>query len=64
MLLETAHFHYPKLKFHSFDYRAHNPLIVNSYIRVHGAWEDKLTLRVWAEDDGVVGMSGKIRVAS
>ncbi|KAK7014842.1 histone H2B [Favolaschia claudopus] len=61
MLLEAAKFHHPTAQFASFEYRARNPVVVDTPMTFKGVWVDKQTVTVWCEDDtGVVGMTGKI----
>lgn len=62
MLLETVATKEPELQFKSFDYRARNPLVVNTGIIfgvAHGG--DGSARTVWATNEaGVVGMTGTI----
>ncbi|OBZ75496.1 Mesaconyl-C(4)-CoA hydratase [Grifola frondosa] len=58
MMLETAMFHIPEAAPKAFEYRAMNPIVVNSLIRLCGAREGQSSVRVWAEDENkVVGMT-------
>jgi len=64
MLLETAVWYNPKIEVRAFEYRARNPVIVNETCTINGSWVDKQTLEMWcANEIGVVGMTGTIKVA-
>ncbi|KAG6851010.1 hypothetical protein H0H93_004497 [Arthromyces matolae] len=63
MLLETAIFHHPGIQLTSFEYRAHNPIVVNRECTIHGVWTSNTSMKLWAVDeDGVVGMTGMIQL--
>ena len=65
MLLETTLFHFPGLKLSRFEYRATNPLFVNRELEINGKWLDKNNVAVWCSDTkGVVGMTGKVEIAT
>lgn len=65
MLLETLFTHHPELKLESFDYRAHNPIIVNQPISIYGYLDlEKGNVHLWCTtSEGVVGMTGVARIA-
>ncbi|TFK29974.1 hypothetical protein FA15DRAFT_580890 [Coprinopsis marcescibilis] len=64
MLLETVGFHYPMAHIKEFEYRATNPMYVNRKLTIHGAWLDESVAKIWCVDDeGAVGMVGKITLA-
>ncbi|KAJ3533846.1 hypothetical protein NM688_g7226 [Phlebia brevispora] len=62
MLLEVAGMQKPSAGIKHFKYRAVNPLIVNMPVVIKGIWEDKESIRIWAESgaDGTVGMTGRV----
>ncbi|TDL24774.1 hypothetical protein BD410DRAFT_785482 [Rickenella mellea] len=64
MLLEGTVKNFPNVRFSNFEYRAQNPMIVGRRQTIHGAFEDgKKSATVWAaDDDGVVGMTGKVGI--
>jgi len=63
MLLETIEFHHPNLKPRTFEYRATNPLFVNSDLTINGKWLNDSSIRVWCQDkNGIVGMTGIVEV--
>lgn len=62
MLVDVTALQRPNALLMDFEYRAHNPLIVNNPIRISGAWDGDSKVQVWAESipDGIVGMTGTI----
>lgn len=63
MLLETTQFHNRDAKFSSFQYRARNPVVVNSPLTIHGAWTSESSVELWTLDgEGTVGMTGHIDI--
>ncbi|KAF9497829.1 hypothetical protein BDN71DRAFT_534406 [Pleurotus eryngii] len=64
MLLDATTFCDQGSQIKSFEYRATNPLIVNRELTFHGSWVQDKQVKVWCVDDeGVVGMTGLIKVA-
>ncbi|KAF7371018.1 Mesaconyl-C(4)-CoA hydratase [Mycena sanguinolenta] len=65
MLLETTMLQKPGAQFSSFEYRARNPIIVNRPMTIAGFWKDDHNVSLWVvNDEGVVGMTGEIQLAS
>ncbi|KAF8166627.1 hypothetical protein K438DRAFT_1685540 [Mycena galopus ATCC 62051] len=65
MLLETTLLQKPNAKFARFEYRARNPIIVNRPMTIAGLWNDEHSVSLWViNDEGVVGMTGEIQLAS
>ncbi|KAJ7905521.1 hypothetical protein B0H14DRAFT_2660601 [Mycena olivaceomarginata] len=63
MLLEVTKFHKPTAQIAHFEYRARNPVIVNTPMTINGVWVDEHTATVWCQDAaGVVGMTGTIKL--
>lgn len=63
MLLETLLFNKPDVVLGNFEYQARNPVLVNRTCTIHGAFLEAHTAILWCEDDdGVVGMTGKVRL--
>ncbi|KAG6874184.1 hypothetical protein C0995_003730 [Termitomyces sp. Mi166 len=63
MLLETAIFHNPGIQITSYEYRAHNPIVVNRQSTIHGKWNGNTSIKLWCVDeDGIVGMSGIVQL--
>lgn len=61
MLLETTQFHNPDAKFAHFEYRARNPVVINSALTIHGAWRSESSVELWTVDEqGTIGMTGSI----
>ena len=56
MLLETLSMHHPELTLESFDYRAHNPIVVNQPISIYGSFDqEKGNVQLWCTtSEGVV----------
>jgi len=63
MLLEAVINHAPKSFIRTFEYRARNPLIVGRAHTIHGKYDENNTIQLWCVDeDGVVGMTGKVQL--
>ncbi|KZP19442.1 hypothetical protein FIBSPDRAFT_920084 [Athelia psychrophila] len=61
MLLETTQFYNPDAKFAHFEYRARNPVVINSALTIHGAWRSESSVELWTVDEqGTIGMTGSI----
>ncbi|KAI0306445.1 hypothetical protein B0F90DRAFT_1622992 [Multifurca ochricompacta] len=60
MLLETLTYNHPDAQLKSFEYRALNPVVVNSNLTFYGTWSGRQEIILWVQDEaGVVGMRGK-----
>jgi len=65
MLLETVKFHNPMLQITHFEYRARNPMFVNQPLTFNGVWGSDNSATLWCVDEeGVVGMTGSVRLQS
>lgn len=64
MLLEALVHEKPKLRLSNFEYRAVNPVIVSRRQTIRGAFDDsRRSATLWAvDDDGVIGMTGKVDI--
>ncbi|KAJ7460802.1 hypothetical protein FB451DRAFT_1270374 [Mycena latifolia] len=65
MLLEVTMLQKPAARIAHFEYRARNPIIVNRPMTISGAWNDEHSATLWCmNDEGVIGMTGSIQLAS
>ncbi|KAF7294909.1 Histone H2B [Mycena indigotica] len=63
MMLEAAQLHKPEAEIIEFDYRARNPMIVNEGLTFNVKWGEDNTAVLWcANEKGVVGMTGAIKI--